>query len=114
MSASDARYTPHMPQNPGEGRAGESDCYLAHSASSLTRKGGAATLLHWRPRPRGAAVLPAPELPIRLLPSAAERGAVAQLGERCLRKAEVRGSIPLSSMFFFEFFAGTNLALSGR
>ena len=25
-------------------------------------------------------------------------GAVAQLGERCLRKAEVRGSIPLSSM----------------
>ncbi len=27
-----------------------------------------------------------------------ERGAVAQLGERCNRTAEVRGSIPLSSM----------------
>ena len=30
------------------------------------------------------------------------RGAVAQLGERCNRTAEVRGSIPLSSIVFLE------------
>ena len=30
------------------------------------------------------------------------RGAVAQLGERCNRTAEVRGSIPLSSIVFLK------------
>ena len=34
------------------------------------------------------------------------RGAVAQMGERCNRTAEVRGSIPLSSTSLFNDLAG--------
>src|SRR4051794_9338290 len=35
------------------------------------------------------------------------RGAVAQMGERCNRTAEVRGSIPLSSTSLFSYFSPT-------
>jgi hypothetical protein len=80
--------------------AGQRLTGLRHSLGLDFRR-GSATLSKERPRvvPRGLCFDP-----VRRVSSAwfenspsRSRGAVAQLGERCNRTAEVRGSIPLSS-----------------